>query len=149
MGLDTRVLVNSVYNVYRYRITLIMNTPIRDACQGMSIVAFGNETAEPVVRVLVKELVTADPRRAPAASETLRLTGSETVVRALVDAAGAGGDWPVATLGRLKPRLVKPALAGSDLLARVSFMLLLSKGANWLASEDRVMDVAFLAKQSV
>ena len=114
----------------------------------MSIVAFGNETAEPVVRVLVKELVTADPRRAPAASETLRPTGSETVVRALVDAAGAGGDWPVATLGRLKPRLVKPA-PGSDLLARVSFMLLLSKGANWLASEDRVMDVAFLAKQSV
>ena len=34
-----------------------MNTPIRDACQGMSLVAFGNETAEPVVRVLVKELV--------------------------------------------------------------------------------------------
>jgi hypothetical protein len=28
-------------------------------------------------------------------------------------------------------------------------MLLLSAGANWLASEDRVVDLAFLAKQHI
>jgi hypothetical protein len=44
---------------------------------------------------------------------------------------------------------VKPALAGSALLTKVAPMLLLSEGATWLASEDRVMDIGFLAKQNL
>jgi hypothetical protein len=38
---------------------------------------------------------------------------------------------------------------GSELINQLAPMLLLSEGANWLATEDRVMDIAFLAKQNL
>jgi len=79
----------------------------------------------------------------------LRLIANETVLKCLIEAAAGDHDWVLATLGRLPPDLVKPALAGSDLLKRVAPMLLLGEGANWLASEDRVMDIAFLTKQNL
>jgi hypothetical protein len=114
-----------------------------------AIVGFGTDTPEGVVRDLVRELVPGDPRRAPGASEALRQIGSETVVRILIEAAAGGHDWVLATLGRLPPALVRPAVEGSALMERLAPMLLLSEGANWLASEDRVMDIAFLAKQNL
>ena len=114
-----------------------------------AIVAFGSDTPDAVIRELVSELVISDPRRAPAASEALRLIGNETVVRVLIEAAAGGHDWVLATLGRLPPQLVRPAIAGSSLLPRLAPMLLLSGGANWLASEDRVVDLTFLSKQSI
>jgi hypothetical protein len=55
----------------------------------------------------------------------------------------------LATLGRLPSALVRPALKGSDLLTQVAPMLLLSQGANRLASENRVVDLAFLVKQDL
>lgn len=114
-----------------------------------AIVAFGADTPETVVRALVQELTAADPRRAPAASEALRLIANETVVRVLIEAAGGGHDWVLATLGRLPPALVRPVVAGSDLMRKLEPLLLLSEGANWLASEDRVMDITFLTKQNL
>lgn len=114
-----------------------------------AIVAFGSDTSEGVIRRLVQELVNADPRRATAASETLRLIANETVLKCLIEAAAGDHDWVLATLGRLPSDLVKLALAGSDLLKRVVPMLLLGEAANWLASEDRVMDIAFLTKQNL
>ena len=115
-----------------------------------AIVAFGVDTPEAVIRRLVKDLVAADDRRAPAASEALRMIGSETVVEVLVEAAASSGsDWILATLGRLPPNLVRPVIANSDLTKRLAPMLLLSEGANWLAREERVMDLAFLSKQNV
>jgi hypothetical protein len=114
-----------------------------------AIVAFGNDTPEAVIRSLIGELIINHQRRSPAASESLRMIGNETVLRALVEAAPSGGDWVLATLGRLPPNLVKPALEGSSLLGQVAPMLLLSEGANWLAKEDRVMDLAFLARQNL
>jgi hypothetical protein len=77
------------------------------------------------------------------------LIGNETVVRLLIEAAAGDYDWVMATLGRLPPQLVRPAIVGSRLLPRLAPMLLLSEGANWLASEDRVVDIAFLAKQNL
>jgi hypothetical protein len=114
-----------------------------------AIVAFGNDTPETVIRSLVRELTTNDQRRSAAASESLRTIGNETVLRVLVGAASGGGDWVLATLGRLSAGLVRPALEGSSLLGQVAPMLLLNKGSNWLASEDRVVDLAFLAKQNL
>jgi HEAT repeat protein len=114
-----------------------------------AIVAFGKDTTEPVIRALLQELIAADPRRAPAASEALRLIGNETALRVLMEAAGGNHDWVLATLGRLPPALVRPAVEGSDLMTRLGPMLLLSQGANWLASEDRVMDIGFLTKQNI
>jgi hypothetical protein len=112
-----------------------------------AIVAFGRDTPEPVVRALLQELIAADPRRAPAASEALRLIGNETVVRML--AAEPNHDWTLATLGRLPPSLVRPAIQGSPLASRLAPMLLLNEGANWLAKEDRVLDIGFLTKQDL
>ena len=114
-----------------------------------AIVAFGQDTPENIIRTLIADLVKADPTRAPAVSEALRLIAGETVVKCLIEAAAGGHDWVLATLGRLPPSLVKPALAGSELLKKLVPMLLLSEGANWLASEDRVMDIAFLTKQNL
>ena len=114
-----------------------------------AIVAFGSDTSPGAIRRLVEELVAADPRRAPAASEALRLIANETVVRILVEAAGVGRDWVLATLGRLPPTLVRPAVEGSALMRQLGPMLLLSEGANWLASQDRAMDIAFLTKQNL
>ncbi len=114
-----------------------------------AIVAFGQDTPENIVRVLIADLVKADPTRAPAASEALRLIAGETVLKCLIEAAAGGHEWVLATLGRLPPGLVKPAIAGSDLLRKLGPMLLLSEGANWLTSEDRVMDIGFLAKQNL
>lgn len=114
-----------------------------------AIVAFGTDTPEGVIRSLVHELSGNDQRRSAAASESLRVIGNETVLRVLVEAGSTGDDWVLATLGRLPPALVRPALEGSGLLTQVAPMLLLSKGANWLASEDRVVDLGFLVKQNL
>lgn len=77
------------------------------------------------------------------------MIANERVVRVLAEAAAGGGDWVLATLGRLPGDIVRPALAGSELLARVAPMLLMSAGANWLASEEKAMDIAFLTKQDL
>jgi hypothetical protein len=114
-----------------------------------AIAAFGSDTPEGVIRQLVSELVTGDTRRASAASETLRLIANETVMKCLIEAAASERDWVLATLGRLPSALVKPAITGTALMKRVAPMLLIGQGANWLASEDRVMDIAFLTKQNL
>lgn len=114
-----------------------------------AIVAFDSKTPEFVIRQLAGDLVAGSPRRAAAASEALRTIGSETVVRVLAETAMNGCDWVVATLGRLPPELVRRNLQGSDLLSRIAPMLLLNEKGNWLASEDRTMDLAFLTKQSL
>lgn len=123
---------------------------IADPDEGVAlhaIVAFGPDTPEPVIRALLHELVAGDPRRAPAASEALRLIANETVVRVLM--TEPNHDWVLATLGRLPPALVRPAVRGSALSTRLAPMLLLAEGANWLAREDRVLDIGFLAKQNL
>lgn len=113
-----------------------------------AIVAFGSDTPEAVIDQLVQGLAQGEPRRAAAASEALRMIGTPAVVRSL-RAAAERNDWALATLGRLPPVLVRPILQGSELLRRIEPMLLLSEGASWLASEDRVMDIAFLSKQNL
>jgi HEAT repeat protein len=114
-----------------------------------AIASFGHDTPDNVLNLLVQELLAGDPRRAPAASETLRLIGSEASVRLLIEAARTNNNWALATLGRLPPQLVKPLTDGTDLESKLAPMLLLSEGAHWLASEDRVLDIAFLAKQNL
>lgn len=125
---------------------------IADANENLAlhaIVAFGSDTPETVIKRLVEDLVKGDPQRAPAASEALRRIASKTAVNCLIEAASGDHDWVLATLGRLAPDLVKPAITGSKLAKTLGPMLLLSEGANWLASEDRVMDIAFLTKQNL
>jgi len=105
-----------------------------------AIASFGSDTPEDVIRRLIAELTSGDQRRAAGASEALRLIGGETVLRVLLEAAAGG---------RLPPALVRSAVEGTALASRLAPMLLLGEGANWLASEDRVMDIAFLAKQNL
>ena len=117
-----------------------------------AIGAFGEDAPRPVIERLVQDLIVGDPRRAPAASEALRIIASDEVLQALVMAANAGQpvpDWIVATLGRLPPDRVRAALQGSPLLARVAPMLLNAEGAHWLASESIGTDIAFLLKQDL
>jgi HEAT repeat protein len=114
-----------------------------------AIAAFGSDTPDAVIGQLVSELVAGDSRRASAASEALRLIANETVLKCLIEASATEHDWVLATLGRLPSALVKPAIAETPLMKRVAPMLLMGEGANWLASEDRVMDIAFLTKQNL
>ncbi len=114
-----------------------------------AIVSFGSDTPEHVIRALVQALIDGEPRRAAAASEVLRLIGDQTVLRALIEAAEGGNEWVIATLGRLPAEAVRPAIANTNLSQQVAPLLLLGEGSNWLASEDRVMDIAFLTKQNL
>ena len=117
-----------------------------------AIGALGADTPRPVIDCLVQDLITGDRRRAPAASEALRIIASDEVLQALVTEANFGQpvqDWIVATLGRLPPDRVRAALQHSPLLAQIAPMLLTAEGAHWLASETIGMDIAFLLKQSL
>ena len=117
-----------------------------------AIGAFGADTPRPVIDRLVQDLIAGDPRRAPAASEALRIVASDEVLRALVTAADAGQpvpDWIVATLGRLPPGRVRAGLQNSPLLDQIAPMLLTARGAHWLASDTIGTDVAFLLKQNL
>ena len=115
-----------------------------------AITAFGNDAPQQVVHALVAELVGGDPRKAAAASEALRVVGSDLVARELVDAAtGPNSDWVVATLGRMPSQSVARAITSGDLRTRVAPLLLLGADANWLATGSRVDDMAFLARQDI
>jgi HEAT repeat protein len=114
-----------------------------------AILAFGRDTPQAVITELVADLASAHLRRATAASEALRVIGNEAVVAALAAAAQTGSNWVLATLGRMPPDMVRSGLQGNPLLARIEPLLLLNAGANWLASEDRVLDLSFLGKQDV
>lgn len=117
-----------------------------------AITGFGSDTPDAVIDRLVQDLVAGNPRRAPAASEALRIIGSHTVLRALIAAAASHQpvpEWILATLGRLHPDQVRQQLRGSPLLERVSPMLLVSHGANWLATDLVTADITFLLKQNL
>ena len=117
-----------------------------------AIGAFGADTPRPVIDRLVQDLIAGDPRRAPAASEALRVIGSDEALQALVTVANARQpipDWIVATLGRLPPVRVRAALQDSPLLDQIAPMLLTAQGAHWLASETIGTDIAFLLKQNL
>lgn len=117
-----------------------------------AIAAFDQNTPRQVIDCLVRDLVAGNPRRAAAASETLRVVGSSDVLQALTDAANSSrpvSDWIIATLGRLPATLVRTHLHDAHLLERISPMLLLSEGANWLASEMITADIVFLRKQNL
>ena len=117
-----------------------------------AIGALGVDTSRPVIDRLVQDLVAGDPRRAPAASEALRIIASEEVLQALIAVAKNGQhvpNWILATLGRLPPDRVRAALQGSPLLDRIEPMLLSAQGAHWLASEATRADIAFLLNQNL
>ena len=117
-----------------------------------AISAFGADTPRPIIDCLVRDLIASNPRRAPAASEALRIIASDDALQALVAAANAGRpvpDWIIATLGRLPPGGVRAALRGSPLLDQITPMLLNAQGAHWLASETVGADIAFLLKQNL
>ena len=117
-----------------------------------AIGAFGTDTPQRVIERLVQDLVASDVRRAPAASEALRIIGSEEVLQALLTVANTQQpvpEWVIATLGRMRPDRVRAVLQGSPLLQQISPMLLTAQGAHWLASENIGADIAFLLKQNL
>ena len=128
---------------------------IDDADEGVAmhaICAFGSDTPDHVLENLVSDLVSGDPRRAPAASLTMRTIGSDKVLQILAAVAGTENpvpDWLIATLGLMPESSVRRHVNSPDLLERIAPVLLTSEGANWLSTETATADVSFLAKQSV
>ena len=117
-----------------------------------AIGAFGEDTPIAVIEKLVHALQIGDMRRAPAASEALRIVNNDNVFEALIEAhqiGGRMGGWVLATLGRLSPVLVQQRLAGTALLEQIAPMLLIAQGANWLSTEAAIFDIAFLRKQNL
>ena len=110
------------------------------------------DTPDHVLDRLVRDLVTGDGRRAPAASLTLRTIASERALQALVAAAGTARpipDWIIATLGLMPEPIIRQHVTSPYLLEHVTPVLLLSESSNWLSSETTIGDVSFLLKQSV
>lgn len=116
-----------------------------------AIAAFGEETSQPIIDRLIVDLRSNDQRLAAASSQALSVVGSPLVLERLVAAINAGpqSDWLLATLGRLPPDLVRVNLQGSPLLQRLQPLLLLAPGSNWLSSEETMLNMAFLLKQSL
>lgn len=117
-----------------------------------AIAAFGPDTPASVVKPLVGVLRSGSARERAAASEALRLIGSDAVLRALVEAL-RGDDWPrtwlLVTLGRLDAERVRSALAGDPLMAELEPLLALGPRENWLASPEIAVDLRFLLLQDV
>ena len=128
---------------------------INDADEGVAIhaiCAFDSDTPGHVLDRLVDDLVSGDQGRAPAASMTLRIIGSEESLQALVGAASAAKpvpDWIIATIGQMPEAYVRRHVTDPYLLERIAPILLTSRGANWLSAETATSDVSFLVKQSV
>lgn len=112
-----------------------------------AIMAFGRDTPPSVIEKLVHDLQ-SNGRRAAAASEALRLIGTDFAVNRLAVEKPVH-DWIIATLGRMSPDLVRSVLQGKPLLQQVEPILLLNEVNNWLGSESRVLDLAFLSKQDI
>jgi HEAT repeat protein len=117
-----------------------------------AIVGFGPDTSKEVIDQLIGLLLSGDAKRAPAASEALRLIGSNLVLQALITASRGGNtlnSWVVATLGRLEPASVRAALQGNLLLRQIEPLFLLSSSENWLAVDSVDVDLKFLIKQNL
>lgn len=116
-----------------------------------AIAAFGVDTPRSVIDQLVQALLTNDTRRAPAASEALRVIGTDSVLDALTDAASTGNlpDWLLATIGRLPSQMVRSRLQGTPLLEAIRPILLFAEDAHWLSTETMRVDMAFLLKQNI
>jgi hypothetical protein len=117
-----------------------------------AIVGFGSDTSKEVIDQLIGLLLSGDPKRAPAASEALRLIGSDLVLQALISASRGGytlNSWVVVTLGRLEPAKVRAALQGNPLLRQIEPLFLLSSTENWLAVDSVDIDLKFLIKQNL
>lgn len=121
-----------------------------DAVVLHAIAAFGPDTPADVVASLVRILQEGSLRQRAAASEALRLIGSEEVLHALITAARRGDAssvWVLTTLGRLPAAKVRSTLAGDPLLQRVEPLLALSPSENWLTTPASGADLAFLLMQ--
>ena len=117
-----------------------------------AIAGFGEDASQPVIDALIRDLVSGEARRAPAASESLRLIGSDLVLNELIAATRATSlpsNWLLATLGRLPSAKVQKALSGDALLDRVAPVLLLANSTNWIADDAIDIDFKFLLKQNL
>ena len=123
-----------------------------DAVALHAICAFGSDVPEVVVRSLVAIVQFGQAREQSAASEALRLIGSDSALHALVDAARSregARPWVLATLGRLDPIDVRLALDEDALLAEVEPLLTIGPDENWVASTEVAEDLRFLLKQNI
>jgi len=114
-----------------------------------AICAFGEEADAEAIKGLIALLLGTEWRASAGASEALQRIGSDAVIEALLEPAEGGSAWAVATLGRLPADRVEARLSGSRLYDAVAPLLLLNGSANWLSTDDRRADLAFLAKQSL
>ena len=115
-----------------------------------AIAAFDNDTPEPVITQLIAALISGNEQHAPAASEALRIIGSDLVIAHLVAAAREKKgtvDWVLATLGRLPAGKVRSALKDDALLDQLKPLLLLTD--NWMADDSIDIDLKFVLKQNL
>jgi hypothetical protein len=116
-----------------------------------AIAAFGSETSQTVMGQLVAHLDSGDAKLAVAASEALRLLGSDIVLKQVMAAAKAAKvapGWILAILGRLPADKVRAALKGDALLVQLEPLLFLSSSSNWLTADTVDIDLKFLIKQN-
>jgi hypothetical protein len=115
-----------------------------------AIAGFANDTSQPVINELIRELIAGDTRKAPAASEALRLIGSDLALNSVITSTRThNSKWLLATLGRFPAGKVRQALVGDPLFDRVAPVLLLSSSSNWIAEDAVDTDLKFLLKQNL
>ncbi|WP_137079918.1 HEAT repeat domain-containing protein [Halomonas caseinilytica] len=115
-----------------------------------AIAAFGTDVPQEVVHELVQRLAHGNTRRAAAASEVLKLIGTDEVITVLMEVFSSSDghlDWVLATLGRMPPERVRDALKDDPVIQKLAPMLLVANGANWLASDKCYRDLVSLLSQ--
>jgi len=128
---------------------------IADADEGVAlhaIGAFDSDVPQAVIDDLIMMLVAGNERERAAASEALRMIGSEDVLASLAAVARSGkaiSPWVIATIGRLSAARVRMALAGDSLLQQVEPMLTISPEENWLSRASLPGDLSFLLMQNL
>ncbi len=117
-----------------------------------AIAALDSDAPAPVIDALIKELIVGDPRRAPPASEALRIIASDLAITRLIDAVrqtAEGNAWLLATLGRMPSEKLYEILNGDQLLDDLKPLLLVSSSSNWIADDIVDIDLKFLLKQNL
>jgi hypothetical protein len=115
-----------------------------------AIAALGADADAAVIESLATVLVQPGEARAKvAASEALRMIGSDVVAAALIQRAGTGSPWVAATLGRLPKLVLAAANVPGPLAHLIEPIGLLSDSNNWLAERNTATDFQFLLQQDL
>jgi HEAT repeat protein len=132
-----------------------LDTEVDEECVH-AVCAFGADVGPAIADALVAVLAdpnNSDRRRASASFILGRTIPTEIAAPRVVTAFGSQNplvrNWALATLGQMNPGSVRQYVNTPDLAARLESLHLTSPETNWTRSEELVVKLAFVRKQTL